>query len=235
MEESGLKIKFTGTGGGFEPRMGNSSAILQFAGKNLLIDCGHAVFPRLLLGKLVPIIDGILITHLHDDHVGSLSSFIYYYNIVLGRGRIPIYCPTPQMREALMGFLSYGMSDPSQRAAFLTIDDLPGAGFIDTYGWHSPGMMSYGYYFTDGKQSIVFSGDNGKPDLFFAELDKLNLPSPTVFHEIFFFGRIVPHTFYEDLMPFATRYNIYGYHCDPADNRIDNTIKLVADVPELNY
>ncbi len=41
-----MKIKFIGTGGAFEPRYGNSAALLEFQHKTILIDAGFTVYGR---------------------------------------------------------------------------------------------------------------------------------------------------------------------------------------------
>lgn len=82
-------LKFLGTGSCFNTKAGNNSAyfIHNLGGKKRLVlfDCGETVFARILeLGLLKDIEEVfILITHLHTDHVGSLSSLIFYLHYVL--------------------------------------------------------------------------------------------------------------------------------------------------------
>ena len=84
-------LKFLGRGGAFNTEEGNTSA--YFIKDNILfiLDCGETVFATLKENdKLINLISEhnitdiqIYITHLHSDHVGSLSSLIYYCYYVL--------------------------------------------------------------------------------------------------------------------------------------------------------
>ena len=74
------ELKFLGRGSAFNIKEGNTSAYLKENETLLLIDCGETVFKEILDRNLL---DGvkdvhILITHLHSDHVGSLSSLLMY-------------------------------------------------------------------------------------------------------------------------------------------------------------
>ena len=74
------KLKFLGMGCAFNPQKGNTSAYHIIDDHLILIDCGEGIFERIMninLLKDIKEVD-ILITHLHSDHVGSLSSLIYY-------------------------------------------------------------------------------------------------------------------------------------------------------------
>lgn len=231
----GLSIKFLGTGGAFETTFGNSSAIVQVHGQNLLVDCGHSVFPRLMALDLVSAVDAVLVTHLHDDHVGSLSTLILYYTLVLQKGKLPIYVPTLAFKDLLVRFLTFSLGKPEERVDFRLLSEVKGLGAIDTFGKHVEGMQTYGYYFTEGDQTIVYSGDNGDADFLFRSLQELELPSPTVFHEVFFHFRIAAHAYYQDLMRLSEIYPTYCYHCDPAHAPADNTLRLVALEPRFLY
>ncbi len=235
MEENTTKIKFVSTGGAFDTLYGNSSAIVTHRGMRILVDCGHAIFPRLVQMKLADQIDGVVITHLHDDHVGSLSTFILFHQMVLQKGRIKIFVASKVLQELLEGFLSYSLGTVSDRVDFRPIDEIEGCGAIDTFGRHVAGMQTYAYWFTDGRQSIVYSGDNGDPDFLVAQIEALRIPSVTLFHEVFFHFKMSAHAYYQDLMQLSGRYKIYGYHCDPSAAPADNTLPLVINFPELNY
>jgi ribonuclease BN (tRNA processing enzyme) len=228
-------IKFIGTGGAFDFTSGNSSAVVRHCDKNFLIDCGNSVFSRLASLGMVSEIDGIFITHLHDDHVGSLTTLLFYRRFVLGKGPIPIYVPSDAFRQLLTAFFRFTMDNPSELATFHFVSELEGAGSIDTFGRHVVGMPTFAYYFQGTSASVVYSGDNGDADYLFGELNARNLPSPTVFHEIFFHSPIRSHTHYKDLMRWQDRYTIFGYHCDPGHSPADNHVELVAHHPELLY
>ena len=87
-----MELKFLGRGGAFLPEEGNTSAYFIRENKLFLFDCGETVFLALKrnnrLKKLVEennIKDiQVYITHRHSDHVGSLSSLIFYCYYILG-------------------------------------------------------------------------------------------------------------------------------------------------------
>ena len=79
-------LKFLGTGSAFNTSYGNNSAYIKSEDEEslLLIDCGETVFAEIQKNRLL---DGVkhvyvVITHLHGDHIGSLSSFIMYCHYV---------------------------------------------------------------------------------------------------------------------------------------------------------
>ena len=228
-------IKFVGTGGAFDTRLTNSSAIVFHQKRHLLIDCGHSVFPRLVETGAINLIDGVLITHLHDDHVGSLSSLILFLDLALQRGPTKVYVPNPEFQSQLRSMLSHSLGEVEVRVDFRPIEELTGVVAIDTFGRHVPWMQTWAFAFTDGDRSIVYSGDNGDAIFLDREIQRLNLPSPTLFHEVFFLFRMQAHAYYHDLMGLMPKYPIYGYHCDHLKAPGDNTLPLVGNFPELNF
>ena len=74
------KLKFIGRGSGYNVKEGNTSAYIIKNQVLLLIDCGEGVFKRIIETDLTKDVKEIyiIITHMHGDHVGSLSSFVGY-------------------------------------------------------------------------------------------------------------------------------------------------------------
>lgn len=77
-------LKFLGNGSCFSTR-GNTSAFINVYDKLILFDCGSTTFNTILQKNIIDdnvheII--IFITHLHEDHIGSLSSLIMYSKYV---------------------------------------------------------------------------------------------------------------------------------------------------------
>jgi ribonuclease BN (tRNA processing enzyme) len=229
-----MEIRFVGTGGAFESSLTNSSAIVSFRGKNILIDCGHSVFPKLNTLNLLSTIDAVLITHLHDDHVGSLSSFILYHSIILQKGKLKIFLGNEAFGDELKAFLQHSLRNVDAYVDFELASEQDGIHVIDTFGRHVPGMQTFGYCFSDGQRSIAYSGDNGDANYFFEALEKLHLPSLMVFHEMCYFEGLRAHPHFTDLEPWLKKYEIYGYHCDHRLAPTENRIPLVGDFPELN-
>lgn len=74
-------LKFLGRGSAFNREEGNTSAYIKTKDCFFLIDCGELVYDeiekRRLINENIKSVN-ILITHLHGDHAGSLSSFIFW-------------------------------------------------------------------------------------------------------------------------------------------------------------
>jgi hypothetical protein len=86
-----LKILQLGNGGAFSPENTNSSFLIELGvdKKYLLFDCGYNVFLALLTKHKNGIIDltklqYVYISHMDDDHIGSLKSVIYYMYFKFG-------------------------------------------------------------------------------------------------------------------------------------------------------
>lgn len=87
-----MKIKQLGNGGAFDYDKTNSSFLIDIGTDEkrslILFDCGYNVYSKLReLEKedkdIIKDIDCIWISHLDDDHVGSLKTLIYYRYFVL--------------------------------------------------------------------------------------------------------------------------------------------------------
>ncbi len=229
-----MQIKFLGTGGAFDVEYGNSAAWLTFHEKTILLDCGNTTYARIREKGLVDQIDYILITHLHDDHAGSLASLVLHHNYFLDPPRKPVILyPTAAFRDKLYDFLSFSLVRPELYVDFQPLDTLAGIEVIDTTGHHIEGMPSFGFCFQEKKESIVYSGDVGSPGLVFDFLKTHSASQVRVFHELSFWPTKGVHTYYKEIMPYFPEFDIYGYHIDPRKEPVDNTIPLVANFPEL--
>lgn len=228
-----MNIRFLGTGGAFHVHQGNSAALVQIHGKTVLVDCGHSVFPTLVKKDLLKEVDAVLITHFHDDHVGSLSSLILFHDIILAKGAITLYVPDAEFQSQLENFLSFSLGPNHKRVDYQPISKLNGATAVNTFGLHVPGMQTWAYVFQEEQETIAFSGDIGQPKPFFDFLRAQNYPGLQVFHEATFFPGVPAHTHYKDLENYADEFEIYAYHCYLEKRPADLRIKLVADQPDF--
>ena len=79
-------VRQLGNGTAFEPHKTNTAFTVM--NDTILIDCGYNVFEKLLNTvdengtSIANKIEYIFITHAHDDHIGSLSSFLYWVEFV---------------------------------------------------------------------------------------------------------------------------------------------------------
>ncbi|SFL49192.1 Ribonuclease BN, tRNA processing enzyme [Paenibacillus sp. 1_12] len=73
-----LQIQMIGTGSAFSKKFYNNNALVTCNGFTLLVDCGYTA-PRALHELDVEInqINGLLITHIHADHVGGMEEFAF--------------------------------------------------------------------------------------------------------------------------------------------------------------
>lgn len=230
-----MNLKFLGTGGAFEPAYGNSAAVLTLNGKKILLDAGFTVYPQLVTLKLWPELDFILLTHLHNDHCGSLANILLHYFFYGNGRRVTLLSPTDTFQQQLTAFLNIQLKDVTKYAHFELLTAVPGAAFLDTFNRHAEGFQSYSYIFEEAGQRLVYSGDLRDCDFLFQHLATLPPLPTTVYHDICFNPENKGHAHYTALRPHQEKYAIYGYHCDPTQNPADNTIPLVYQQPELNY
>lgn len=77
-------LKFLGRGSAFNTKEGNTSAYIKENKELILLDCGENIFERIIKNDLLDKVKtvNVFITHLDSDHVGSLSSLIYYCHYI---------------------------------------------------------------------------------------------------------------------------------------------------------
>ncbi|WP_242916121.1 MBL fold metallo-hydrolase [Pontibacter liquoris] len=227
-----MQIKFLGTGGAFDTDYLNSAALLAFGDMHLLLDCGFTVYPELVRKNLIQQVDHILLTHLHNDHCGSLANLLLHKAIIEKSRRPVLIYPSEQFRQKLYTFLEIQLKDPDKYADFVPIEHFEGITCVDTYGQHSESYQTYAYIF-DNDYRIAYSGDLGRPEALFDKLNRMPKKKTCVFHDITFNADNTSHTYYKKLLPYMNGVDIFGYHCDPSQNPDDNPIRLVYFQQEL--
>ncbi len=230
-----MQIKFVGYGGAFDAHLINSSAIVELGGKKILIDCGHSVFPRLVTLNLHTEIDFVLITHLHDDHVGSLSSLLLWRAIKNGGKQLTVLYPNDQFKTTLHDFLKVSMLQPEKYCRFQPLSSLSGIHFINTSNKHVRGMPTYAYYFTQNGRTIVYSADLADTAFLMETLWKSGIRGAEVFHDVTYSEQAKGHAFYREVEPYQKYYQIRAYHCDPALKPADCQLPHVANFPEFLF
>lgn len=73
-----MKITLLGTGSPIpDPQRAGAATLVQGDGTTVLADCGRGVLMRLAAaGVLPPMLDALLVTHLHSDHITDLNDVI---------------------------------------------------------------------------------------------------------------------------------------------------------------
>jgi ribonuclease BN (tRNA processing enzyme) len=227
-----MQVKFVGTGGAFDYRYGNSAAVVWFRDMKILVDCGADVFTQLRQKGHADDITHVLITHLHDDHGGSLGSLLAYHTLILRKPRLKLIYPTESFHRHLGQFLTFIIS-VDQHVEFLPMDAFEGLHYIDTFGLHVKDFPTFAYYFTEGTKTIAYSGDLGDPDVVFGYLHAQGLTGCTVYHDITFNRANRAHAFYKDVAKHTDDFEVFGYHVDPTEAPPDNSLRLVHNHPEL--
>ena len=222
-----MTIKFLGTGGAFDTDYLNSAAVLNFRGIHLLIDCGFTVFPALVQKNLVQKVTHILLTHLHNDHCGSLANLLLYKSIIEKAPKPVILYPSEQFKQQLYLFLEIQVKEPDKYAEFVPLENFEGITCVDTYGKHSEGLQTYAYIFEENDERYAYSGDLAKPEVLFDRLERMPPKRTCVFHDITFNPDNTGHTYYKKLFPYLNGVDLFGYHCDPTQSPLDNPIRLV--------
>ena len=157
-------LNFLGRGGAFNFKEGNTSAYVKEGNKLFLLDCGETTFADIgELGLLDDIEDiHVIITHTHADHVGSLSTLIFYCHYILQISLQIYYCSKNQ-RNTLSQILNL-MGCSEDKFSFHKLSEL--VGIFKTFQKitcyetpHTETVESYGFVFETEQGSIVYSGD----------------------------------------------------------------------------
>lgn len=109
----GLQIRMIGTGNAFAKTYFNNNALVAVNGRRLLIDCGITA-PYALHRLSVPIedLEGILITHIHGDHIGGLEEIAFRMKFI-HRRKLKLFVPAPLVTDLWEGSLRGALEDHS--------------------------------------------------------------------------------------------------------------------------
>lgn len=140
-------LEFLGSDSGFGKE--NTSAYYINGNKLILIDCGFTVFPKIKDRlKYFDKID-VIITHLHNDHAGTLSQLALYVYFELNK-KVNIISKC----QYIKGYLDV-TGTPIDAYDILSSTDY--VKLIKTE--HVPQLDSYGMYLTINNKNIVYTGD----------------------------------------------------------------------------
>ena len=212
-----MELKFLGRGSAFNVKEGNTSAYYKKDNILLLIDCGTTVFKSILDKHLLDDVKevNVLITHLHDDHVGSLSSLIMYCYYCEGI-KANVFYPN---KKAIHTYLSLTGAIEGKLWEEIDLDRLYNDMLINIVPIeteHCCELESYGYRLEGiGNKNIYYSGDTCKSDI---NSNLLNFLYDEVYHDTCladYDGNV--HTSLRKLcesIPKEFRHKIYCMHLD---------------------
>ncbi len=149
-------LTFLGKDAGFGDN--NTSAYAVQDNRFILFDCGITVFPKLKkMTALLRGVDGIdvIITHLHDDHAGSLSHFILWCHYVLHKN-VNLISPCSMLSKCLE-MRGAPMFKPDGEQLYTIDQDTLNIQFIRTP--HDNTMDCYGFFAVINGHKIVYTGD----------------------------------------------------------------------------
>lgn len=159
-------LQFIGRGNAFNVKEGNTSAFMKVGKSLILFDCGEGIFERLIKYKILEGVNNILLflTHLHSDHVGSVSSLAFYCEYVL---KCPLVIYHPQR---VSNFFTWCGNEASNNICFVELNSNRSySSFLYKDGYkfnitpirvkHTPNIKCYGYLLCDDYNRIWYSGD----------------------------------------------------------------------------
>lgn len=161
-----MNLTFLGTGAGnFRgSRRQPSSAYAE----GFLLDCGAGTTGRLQDAGLFDRVDGVLVTHLHADHLAGLFDFLMH--TVIAQRRRPLTILSPPGLSAILNAVNAAHTmviDPAELYPLVLVEDpLPRA----TIGaWTIRGVpldhsvYNVGYLLESSGASIFYTGDTREP------------------------------------------------------------------------
>lgn len=142
-------LKFLGSDSGFGAN--NNSAYIEEKEKLTIIDCGFTVFTQIKkkfdLNKYKEI--NVIITHLHNDHAGSLSQLILYSYFIFNK-KVNVISMCSKIKE-------YLDITGTPEDAYTLYNKFENVEFIRTE--HTRYLDSYGFKLCVNGKKIVYTGD----------------------------------------------------------------------------
>lgn len=161
-----MKLTFLGTGAGnFQgERRHMCSALFE----GVLLDCGAGTTGRLYEAGLFDRVDGVLISHLHSDHIAGLFDFLLHA-FITGRKRPLTVLSPPGLSPILRAMNDAGamVKDPKEVYDFRLIEGLRPEATIGE--WHvravplDHSVYNLGYIVGSDHTTLFYTGDTREP------------------------------------------------------------------------
>jgi len=163
-----MKLTFLGTGAGnFRgSRRQMPSALVE----GVLLDCGAGTTGRLHDAALFDRVDGILISHLHSDHIAGLFDFLLH-TLIAGRKRPLTIVSPPGLSPILRAMIDAEamVKDPADLYDFRLIEGLRPEASVGP--WQVRGvpldhtLYNLGYLLTTDNGTLFYTGDTRQPSV----------------------------------------------------------------------
>lgn len=142
-------LTFLGSDSGFGDK--NNSSYVEEENKLILIDCGFTVFNEIKRKFDFNKFDNIevVITHLHNDHAGSLSQLILYLYFIYNK-KVTVISKCNNIKQ----YLDITGTPPE---AYELKDELENLKFVKTE--HTKYLDAYGFVLNVKNKKIVYTGD----------------------------------------------------------------------------
>ena len=157
-------LEFIGNDAGFGNK--NNSAYIEFENKLFIIDCGYTVFNEIKnkfeFNKYDEI--NIIITHLHNDHAGSLSQLILYLWFV--------YKIKVNVISKCINIETYLKITGTVPEAYEVKTEFNNIQFIKTK--HVDYLDAYGFIMNISDRTILYTGDTATLSTFLPYLNDID-------------------------------------------------------------
>jgi ribonuclease Z len=163
-----MKLTFLGTGAGNFRGSRRQMGSAFFEG--VLLDCGAGTTGRLHDAAAFDRVDGILISHLHSDHIAGLFDFLLHTLITERKRPLTIVAP-PGLSPILHAMNEAGamVRDPAELYDFRLIEDLRPETTLGR--WRVRGIplhhtvYNLGYLLTADGTTLYYTGDTRQPSV----------------------------------------------------------------------
>ncbi len=214
-------LNFIGRDSGFGDN--NNSAYIEIDNDIIIIDCGFTVFEKLKenidFNKYKSV--KVIITHLHNDHCGSLSQLILYLWFVYGKKTIVI--------SKCKNIKKYLNITGTAKEAYIIIEETENIQFIKTE--HVKELDCYGFKMTVKDKKIIYTGDTKTIEPFLEHMTNIN----ELYIEVSKNGGV--HIKFEDIIQKLiniknTGVNIYLMHIDDYEyiNKLNKNQFFFAEI-----